>query len=747
MAKRRKKRTKKKGLAGLLPSIRLDLKLDPDRWLDMLAYGLLALASLTLLSFPSASHGAIPAWWLRTLRQAVGWGTFLIPVLLGVAGVWLLLRRFRDKLPAVTPLQVAGALSGYLALLVTLHVGASLFLHQGDLEAIGHAGQGGGRLGAAIAVPLLDGLGGAGLAVLLIVGWFIIIAVTLHMTVEDTVQAVRTLSARVWTRGRTEVAPVEEADIAAFEEPTEPEDAKEPGRPTPQPEPPVISAASVGNGDFHPHVMGSDKEHQLPPWDEILEPGNDHDVSAAVLREQARIIEETMSSLEAPVRVREINHGPVVTQFGLEPLVVETAGQQRRVKVSRITSSADDLALALEARTVRFQTPIPGKRLIGLEVPNPHAALVAMRDVLGTEAFARVASSLRLCLGQNVSGEPVVAALDRMPHLLIAGATGSGKSVCLNSIIAALLLQNTPDRLRFLMIDPKRVELTGYDGIPHLLAEVVVDAERVTHVLSWVMAEMDGRYRHFAETRATHITDYNQRVASQRGQKPLPYIVLVVDELADLMMVAPHHVERSICRIAQMARATGIHMVIATQRPSVDVVTGLIKANFPARIAFNVASSVDSRVILDMAGAEQLLSRGDMLFLPPDGPTPMRLQGTYVSDAELQRLVHYWKEEAKPRAMEPGEVVQKPLWDDMITDEPQVAYEDELLPEVIELLMEEGRASISLMQRRLRIGYTRAARLMDILEAHDVVGPQLSGGQAREVFPGAAHALLNPDDD
>jgi S-DNA-T family DNA segregation ATPase FtsK/SpoIIIE len=445
------------------------------------------------------------------------------------------------------------------------------------------------------------------------------------------------------------------------------------------------------------------------------------------------------------VRVREINHGPVVTQFGIEPLVMEKGSQQRRVKVSRITSRADDLALALEAKTVRFETPIPGKNLIGLEVPNPHAALVAMRDVLETEAFAELDSRLRLCLGQDVSGHPIVADLVKMPHLLIAGATGSGKSVCLNAIIAALLLQNTPDQLRFLMVDPKRVELTGYDGVPHLLAEVVVDMERVTKVLNWVMAEMDGRYRHFSETRATHIGDYNERVAPRLGKKPLPYIVVVVDELADLMMVAPHQVERSICRIAQMARATGIHMIIATQRPSVDVVTGLIKANFPARIAFNVASSVDSRVILDMAGAEQLLSRGDMLFLAPDAPTPMRLQGTYVSDRELRRLVHYWKEEAKPKAVEPGKVVQKPLWDDMVTEEPREEYEDELIPEVIDLVLQENRASISLMQRKLRIGYTRAARIMDILERNDVVGPQPSGGRARDVFPEAARALLNPD--
>ncbi len=743
-----RKRKKKKGLRGLLPKISLDLTFDLDRWLDIVGYGLLVVAALTLLSFPSANHGAIPAWWLRLLRQAFGWGAFLIPVLLAAGGVWLILRHFGDKLPRITPLQVVSASLGYLALLVTLHLVASVFMFQGDLEAIARAGLGGGRLGGIITLLLVRGLGVGGLVVTLVAGWFIIVAVTLEISLEDAARAVERLQGRVWRR---RAAPLPVLGEDAAEEPEQPSkekkssrQAKEPARPAPEPEAPIISTASSGNGDIHPHVIGTDKRHRLPPLDEILEPGNDHDISAAILREQARIIEETMQSLGAPVRVQEINHGPVVTQFGLEPLLIEKGDQRRRVKVSRITSRADDLALALEAKTVRFQTPIPGKRLIGLEVPNPESALVAMRDVLETEAFAQIDSSLRLCLGQDVSGRPVVADLARMPHLLIAGATGSGKSVCLNAIIAALLLQNTPDQLRFLMVDPKRVELTGYDGIPHLLADVVVDMERVTKVLNWVMAEMDGRYRHFSETRATHIGDYNDRVAPQLGERPLPNIIVIVDELADLMMVAPHQVERTICRIAQMARATGIHMVIATQRPSVDVVTGLIKANFPARIAFNVASAVDSRVILDMAGAEQLLSRGDMLYLAPDAPTPMRLQGTYVSDRELRRLVRYWREEAKPSAVEPGKVVQKPLWDDMVTEEPPVVYEDELLPEVIDLVLKENRASISLMQRKLRIGYTRAARIMDILERHDVVGPQPSGGKARDVFPEAARALLDP---
>ncbi|MGD2143715.1 MAG: DNA translocase FtsK [Anaerolineae bacterium] len=745
----RKRRKKKEGLRGLLPDISLDLELDTDQWLDILGYVLLTVAGLTLLSFLSANHGSVPRWWLRVLRQIFGWGAYLTPLLIGILGLWLVLRRFGDRLPRVSPLQAVGVALGYLGLLVTLHLLASLFLLHGDLQAIAEAGHGGGHLGAAAGLLLLRGLGVGGVVVVLGVGWFVILAITLEITLEDALHMLKYLEGRLRPH-RLSPLPAGGEETTA-EQPGEPPKEESPGKrvgpimPTYEPAPPIIATAATSGDHIHPHVIGGDEQHRLPPLDDILDLGNDHDVSAAILREQARLIEETMGSLGAPVRVQEINHGPVVTQFGIEPLFIEKGSRRRRVKVSRITSRADDLALALEAKTVRFQTPIPGKKLIGLEVPNPESALVAMRDVIESEAFAAIDSSLRLALGQDVSGHPVVADLAKMPHLLIAGATGSGKSVCLNAIIAALLLQNTPDQLRLLMVDPKRVELTGYNGIPHLLAEVVVDMERVTRVLNWVLAEMDGRYRHFSETRASHIGDYNERVAPSIDQRPLPYIVVVVDELADLMMVAPHQAERSICRIAQMARATGIHMVIATQRPSVDVVTGLIKANFPARIAFNVASSVDSRVILDMAGAERLLSRGDMLYQAPDAPAPGRLQGTYVSDRELRRLVHYWKDEAKPKAAEPGKVVQKPLWDEMVAQQPSVEYEDELLPDVLELLLEESRASISLMQRRLRIGYTRAARIMDILERNDVVGPQPSGGRAREVFPEAARALLHPD--
>ncbi len=341
-----------------------------------------------------------------------------------------------------------------------------------------------------------------------------------------------------------------------------------------------------------------------------------------------------------------------------------------------------------------------------------------------------------------------------MPHLLIAGTTGSGKSVCVNAILTALLLQNTPDTLRMFMIDPKRVELTQYNRIPHLLSPVIVDVERVVPALRWIMREMDSRYRRFAKIGARNIEDHNRRVVKLKDEEQIPYIVVVVDELADLMLQSPEETERTICRLAQMARATGIHLILATQRPSVDVVTGLIKANFPARIAFAVASSVDSRVILDTPGAERLLGRGDMLFMPPDVGKPLRLQGTFVSDRELERLITYWRGTTTPSATRPGivatqtpaelqEALKQPaLFPEF--QEPSIAqqFEDDLLPTAVEILLMENRGSISLLQRRLRIGYTRSARLVDMMTDIGIVTPNVEKGQSRGVNQAVAEAFL-----
>jgi S-DNA-T family DNA segregation ATPase FtsK/SpoIIIE len=744
MTKRRSsRRTSKSKQRRTQPRIQL----TPDQQLDILGYALLAVAGLTILSFLSANHGLIPGWWLGLLRRTFGWGAYLVPLLVGVVGLWLVLRDFGDRLPRVTPLQIAGVLLGYPALLVTFHLAGALVLFEGDIRAIAEAGHGGGVLGAALSGLLLQGLGDLGALVALVTWWLIVVALIFGVTVQDGVRMLQQLWGRARPRRPSPLPgparePVSDRPRSPRREPA-PERGEIPVTPAPSgppaPSPPQPVAPT------YPRPIGGGQVWQLPTLDEILEPGNGQDFSADILRRQARTIEQTLESLGAPVRVEEINRGPAVTQFGIQPLVVTNAnGKETKVKVSRIKALADDLALALEARTLRVEAPIPGKGLVGIEVPNPEVSLVALRDVMESETFAEIDSPLRLCLGQDVSGNAVVTDLTTMPHLLIAGTTGSGKSVCINAIIAALLLRNTPDDLAFLMVDPKRVELTGYNTIPHLLSKVVVEMERVASTLQWVLREMDGRYRRFSKMRATHIRDYNERVAPHLGEKQLPYIVVVIDELADLMMMAPQESERAICRIAQMARATGIHLVIATQRPSVDVVTGLIKANFPARIAFNVASSVDSRVILDMPGAEQLLGQGDMLFLQPDAPTPLRLQGAFVSDEELRRLVQYWKGQGRPEAIPADKSVQQPLWEEMRQREQAVEFEDELLPDVIDLVLREQRASISLLQRKLRIGYTRAARIMDLLEEKGVVGPQPPGGKAREVFPSAAHALLRP---
>jgi len=436
---------------------------------------------------------------------------------------------------------------------------------------------------------------------------------------------------------------------------------------------------------------------------------------------RARTIEETLASFNVAADVVEVQSGPTVTQFGLRP----AAG----VRVQRITALANDLALALAAPSIRIEAPVPGKPVVGIEIPNGTTALVTLREILESDAYARLKSPLKIALGKDVAGKPVAADLGKMPHLLIAGATGSGKSVCLNSLIACLLFHNSPDRLRLLMIDPKMVELTTFNGVPHLLHPVVTEMDKVGGTLKWALKEMHRRYKLFGEAGARNIARYNELQLEKLGghapvndkEKPLPYIVFIIDELADLMMVSPAEVEDSISRLAALARATGIHLVLATQRPSVDVITGVIKANFPARIAFAVSSQVDSRTILDQGGAEKLLGRGDMLYMPSDGSKAMRVQGTYLSDQEIERLVAFWSRNA-PHT--PEQILSSEL--DAPKEEAE-GSDDKLFAEATKVVREYRRASVSLLQRRLAIGYSRAARVLDQLEERGVVGPSEDG--------------------
>ncbi|GGJ04608.1 DNA translocase FtsK [Alicyclobacillus cellulosilyticus] len=434
-------------------------------------------------------------------------------------------------------------------------------------------------------------------------------------------------------------------------------------------------------------------------------------------QEKARKLETTLESFGVQVKVLEISRGPAVTRFEVQPAV--------GVKVSRILSLQDDIALALAARDIRIEAPVPGKSVIGIEVPNAEVAVVTLREVLESPEFQQEPSLLAVALGRDITGAAIVGNLQKMPHLLVAGATGSGKSVCINGIIASILTRAKPHEVKFLMIDPKMVELSVYNGIPHLLAPVVTDPRKAAFALKKVVQEMESRYQAMAERGARDIERFNQLVR-QDGGDPLPYIVVIIDELADLMMVAPGEVEDAICRIAQMARAAGIHLIVATQRPSVDVITGLIKANIPSRIAFMVSSMADSRTILDAGGAEKLLGRGDMLYLPGGASKPTRVQGVFVSEAEIERLVAFVK--AQQHAVYTVDL-QHGGEDDGSADTGDL---DPLFVEAMDLVLDQGQASVSMLQRRFRIGYARAARIIDQLEQHGLIG-RFEGSKPREV--------------
>ncbi len=855
--------------------------LTADQYIDLIGYVLIGLAALTILSALSpGGQGELTSGWIKILGRAFGWGTFVAPVMMGLIGIYLVLRRFGDRFPRLAAGRLVGIILVYLTLLVTLHaIGMG---SQPNGQALADAGSGGGYIGWAILSALSTSLGPAGAVIVLIVMWIVSLMLVVGVSVAQIVDYLQQRAVvrpsddeeddrqvggsssgvivppydhdrdnedliinglKPKPKGRKILRPSDDADVDAEAEalggmPALRQTAQRDlaqrdfaqrgsgngpvinqsnGRKgaqsatngvnlplrspttntTPRlPQPRIIggtdtitanapSSASRPLPPQTPPVISSRIETQrawtLPNVETTLEPGNDATLKESDIRKRAQVIEETLNAFGVPGRVVEVNRGPTITQFGVEPGFIEMkGGKQVKVKVSRIAGLADDLALALAAQRIRIEAPVPGRAIVGIEVPNGDTSLVSLRDVMESDEFAHLAhkTPLRLGLGQNVSGHPVVADMTTMPHLLIAGTTGSGKSVCVNAIIVALLCYNSPEDLRFLMVDPKRVELTGYNGIPHLISPVVVDLEKVTAVLTWTTREMENRYRTFAKHGTRNIVDFNLKVAEFAGaQRPdelkkLPYIVVVIDELADLMMLAPDETEKTICRLAQMARATGIHLIIATQRPSVDVVTGLIKANFPARIAFTVATSVDSRVILDTPGAEKLLGRGDMLVVTPESGLPVRSQGCYVSDKEINRVVRHWRaqvggenagkdpitaamngpstpmsgtldSDARPAPVADltgGLTPPANTWEEARALTEAAAEtgggnrDDKLFQDAVATVRLQGKASISLLQRRLRIGYTRSARLIEQMEERGIVGPTLPGEQFREVL-------------
>lgn len=474
-------------------------------------------------------------------------------------------------------------------------------------------------------------------------------------------------------------------------------------------------------------VAGQTRVWKYPPYNLLSDKGGSP-ADRGDVKKNAGIIEKTLDSFGIQARVAEVNGGPAVTQYALD---IATG-----TKIAKIANLQNDIALSLATRTgtVRIEAPIPGKSLVGIEVPNHTLEIVTLKSVLASPEMAKHKSKLALCLGKDTASNPMIVDLDKMPHCLVAGTTGSGKSVLMHSFISSLLFRNSPDELKLILIDPKRVEMTNYNGIPHLLAPVIVESEKILSALKWAMSEMDRRYKLFQQVGVRNIQGYNE----MSGFQSLPYIVIMVDELADLMMFAPVEVEDAITRLAQLARATGIHLVVATQRPSVDVITGLMKANVPCRIAFNVSSMIDSRVIIDQPGAEKLLGRGDMLFMPPDASKPMRIQGVYVSDPEINGVVNYMKQMGVAPQYT-AEVTDMPMGKVGRGGRGGAGDQDDLFEEAVRTVCQYDKASATLLQRRLRVGYARAARIIDELEEAGIVGHG-DGSKPRDVL------MRNPDE-
>lgn len=701
---------------------------------------LLAVGGLALVSIARATPGD-PAW----LSKIFGWGAPIVALSLVVIGGLALAHRAIHL--RIRWSMLVGAELLFVGLLALTH----LWWSSDDPLTQARMGGGGGYVGWGISTLLRDTLG-EGVAALVLLA---IIGIALWLILKPVWQLAVFYLLEGWDRLRgvdwQRLDPTSETTASAPPSSAS-SPAPKPRPPTAEPAPPrtpvpkqtkaaaTTAAASTSPATRKPRTAAAPaavavvthvatetppvvRSPALPSMTLLATEGSQR-FGEATVREMANTIERTLAAFNVPAKVISVNRGPTVTQFGVEPGYLDRGGERVKIRVNKIERLSDDLALALAAPSIRIEAPVPGRPYVGIEVPNPQSTLVALRAVLQSAQFQKVDSALAIALGKDVSGTPVTYDLGKMPHLLIAGATGSGKSVCINAVVVSLLMNNTPQTLRLLMADPKMVELPVYNGIPHLLGSVVVDIEEAVGMLTWATLQMDDRYRRFADVGARNLESYN-RIAAQNHLEPLPYVVIVIDELADLMMNAPDQVERYICRLAQMARATGIHLVVATQRPSVDVVTGLIKANFPARIAFAVTSQIDSRVILDSPGAEKLLGRGDMLLMTADSAKLRRVQGCYVSEREIERVVDFWRKQVPA-----GERLPHQPWAGLLEQESA----DTELEAAIEAIRGRKRVSTSLLQRQMRIGYPRAARLMEILEARGYVGADEGGGRSRLVL-------------
>lgn len=742
------------------------LNIPSDTKRSVAAIFLFALALVMLLGF-FGKAGVIGGSLGKIAGVVIGWAKLIFPVFLIMAGIVLLLRK-----------ETSFYVSKIVGLGVTLFSIAGFFhwfFDPNKMAAVAKNGKGGGYLGYAVAYLTVKYLGEAGGLVIIVALFLAGFVVAFNFSIihfleklfkkEETAEeetefvgeAVEDKNVNALAETKTLAKDKDEniGKIEFVEGPDQKVDeklinkvAKLTGKISKKSSPDEFSF-QIGKTE--------DENWQFPPLD-LLEKSSGG-AKGGDVEKNAQIIEKTLRHFGIEVERGEIKTGPSVTQYSFRPAV--------GVKISRILSLQNDLALALAAHPIRIEAPIPGKSMIGIEVPNKVFATVRLRDILESEDFRYRKSNLTVALGEDVSGNYIFGNLDKMPHLMIAGATGTGKSVGINAIITTLLYQNSPKNLKFIMVDPKRVELSLYNGIPHLLSDVIVENGKVVSALRWAVGEMERRYRLLQDMSSRDINSYNEKIKSGKKRKytdpetgetieeepeELPYIVIVVDELADLMGSQGKEVEGAIVRLAQMARAVGIHLIVSTQRPSVEVITGLIKANITTRIAFQVATQIDSRTIIDMAGAEKLLGNGDMLYLSSSSPKPKRIQGVFVSESEVKRVVKFIKNQKMTAEEEIGEdITAARLGGSLEFKSSEGGQEDDLYEAAKEEVVRAGKASASLLQRRLRVGYARAARLLDILEENGIIGPA-DGAKPREVYaaqntPGETIAYDNPEED
>lgn len=737
------------------PNIKIEDKIKKDA----VGIFLFALALISALSFMGLA-GNLGEGVDYASRLIFGIGAVLLPMLLFLGG-WKIIK-------TENVIESRTSLLGMIAMILSFISFLHIFYDPKIMFETAKSGNGGGLLGAVFAWTLVNVAGEIGAFVVILMVFLISMLITFNYSLADLVQKIiprKSIeetgkekngeekensknakekdidNARINISGKNEkdkgvlnlffgkisgkkpkpefsIKPIEEDKTEDNIENMEKNKANE--------------KSSDNEDDKGKSVSASEKPKRKKmnwriPSLELLD-GIDGEPTSGDIKANMNIIKRTLADFGIPVQMGEVNVGPTVTQYNLKPAV--------GIKLSRITSLQNDLALSLAARSLRIEAPIPGKSWVGIEVPNHTVAMVRLKNMIGSNEFRRRKSNLSVVLGRDVAGAPILDNLARMPHLLIAGSTGSGKTVCINTLITGLLFQNSPEELKFIMVDPKRVELTSYNDIPHLLTPVITDPDKAINSLKWSISEMENRYDLLSHMGSRNVESYNAAVSAKYKQMDtLPYIIIVIDELADLMATHGREMEAAVVRLAQMARAVGIHLVLSTQRPSVEVITGLIKANITTRIAFQVASQIDSRTIIDVAGAEKLLGNGDMLYLSGDSNKPKRIQGVFVSEEEVKKVSDFLKNQREEENDYNEEIIENKKTALELSFDENGIIDDNLYYDAVEVVKNAGKASASLLQRRLRVGYARAARLLDLMEEQDVIGPA-DGAKPREVYVG-----------